>query len=777
MSRLSFYPLFGSYWIVLTVIFAIGAVLLLNRPNSERMPKFGCRCLVLLRFLALTLLLFGMLRPTLVYTKSQRLASTLNILLDQSESMSRADELGGKTRFQTAKDAILNAVPQLKRLQKIAEIKGFAFDASILPLEIRDGILENIPEQPKGKETAIGAALDAVRERSSGKRILGTILLSDGTQRTRPPRDALPQDAAVRLRDAGIPLYTITLGQASGTPDIQDIAVNDIQANDRVFVKNVFLVSGSLRIMGYRDKPIPVQLFFEDESGKMQLVSEITVRSKEDGQTVPFRISYTPPNIGYFKYTVLVPPQEKELIETNNQQSNFVRVIDGGLTVLYIQGERNLEQGPLMQSLNASADIRVDYRPIRIGKISAGAQKGESFQKRLERFTSERPAWTDDAFKPGEYNVYVLDDLDSKAFKPEELQALADRVREGAGLIMLGGFHAFAAGGYAETPLAEVSPVELRTVDRQPLDAPIRTDIHWSDSMPLPIHLTPEGRRHYVLRLDPNPEKNTELWKNLPPLLGANRFDKIKPGASVLAEGAEEQKLLVSQLFGLGRVLAFAGDSTYRWRLAGFAEEHKRFWRQVVLWLAKMESVMEGDCWITLDNVRLLPGDTAKFRIFLQSPDGNEIRNFSATAMVTKPDGSEERVALADEEGTPAGSFHSTDIAGDYTIRVEASHESLPPESPMRQAAARFMVYDRNLELDSPAAYPQLLRSLSEQTGGRSAAPEQLGTLLDELLKKSDELVEKRETKQSLFDSWTLLLAFITVLCLEWFLRKYWGLV
>ncbi|MDR1270599.1 MAG: VWA domain-containing protein [Planctomycetaceae bacterium] len=777
MFRLSFYPLFGSYWVVFGLALAIGVLLLSIQPSGERVPRGGRTCLMVLRFIAFLLLLFGMLRPTLIYTKSQRLASTLPILLDQSESMSRPDELGGNTRFQTAKEALLQAVPQLKRLQSQAEIKVFAFDASLVPLEIRDGLISNLPEFPKGKETALGAVLDTVRQNSSGKRVLGTILLSDGTQRTRPPRDLLPQDAATRLRDAGIPLYSIPLGQATGTPDVQDIAVNDIQANDRVFVKNEFLVSGSLRIAGYRNKPVPVQLFFEDEAGTMQRVAETEVRSREDGQIIPFRFSYIPPKAGYFKYTVIVPPQEKELIETNNQQSSFVRVIDGGLAVLFIQGERNMEQGHLMRSLNASPDIRVDYRPIRVGKIMVGGAKGESFQTRLERFTRERPSWVDNVFKAGEYHVYILDDLDAKAFKPEELQALADRVREGAGLIMLGGYHAFAAGGYAETPLADISPVELRNIDRQPLDIPIRQDIHWSSTIPIPILLTPEGRRHYVLRLIMNPEKNAELWANLPPLLGANRFDKLKPGASLLAVGPENQKILISQLFGFGRVLAFAGDSTYRWSLAGFVEEHKRFWRQVVLWLAKMESIMEGDCWITTDQVRLLPGETEKFQIFLQSPDGNILRNFTATATVTKPDGNQEQVALVDEDGTPTGSFRSTDVAGDYTIQVEVSHESLPTDSPTRQATARFMVYDRNLELDSPVAYPQLLRNISELTGGHSATPEQLGSLLDELIKKSEELVEKRETKQSLFDSWGLLLAFTIILCLEWFLRKFWGLV
>ena len=97
-------------------------------------------------------------------------------------------------------------------------------------------------------------------------------------------------------------------------------------------------------------------------------------------------------------------------------------------------------------------------------------------------------------------------------------------------------------------------------------------------------------------------------------------------------------------------------------------------------------------------------------------------------------------------------------------------------EGEIKQASARFLVQDRNLELDNPVAYPKLLADIAALTGGRSVPPEQLGALIEDLLRQSDELVERRETKRTLFDSWGLLLLFISILSLEWFLRKYWGL-
>ena len=288
---------------------------------------------------------------------------------------------------------------------------------------------------------------------------------------------------------------------------------------------------------------------------------------------------------------------------------------------------------------------------------------------------------------------------------------------------------------------------------------------------------TEQGLRHYVMQFDADPRVNKQRWEALPPLLGANRFDRtrprdsLRPGATLLAEGPNGQSLLVMQMAGSGRVLAFAGDTTYRWWFHGFEEEHKTFWRQVVLWLAKMEGGGSGTCWITVENNRLFPGDTAKFQVFMRSETGEEIRNFDATARVSKPDNTTEEVTLVVEGGIPTGSFRATEFSGDYTIQAAAVHNG-----DTKQGIARFLVQDRNLELDDPRASPPLLATIAERTGGKSVPPEQLGALIDDLLQQSDKLVEKRETKRTLFDTWTLLLLFISILSVEWFLRKYWGL-
>ena len=167
----------------------------------------------------------------------------------------------------------------------------------------------------------------------------------------------------------------------------------------------------------------------------------------------------------------------------------------------------------------------------------------------------------------------------------------------GKGLIMLGGFHSFGPGGYFDTPLADVLPVEMdhhgaaEAGRRHPRGrAPAR-----------PVADDADAARHCGTsssRWPPGPRRTTPPGKSCRLLDGANRFrlSKLKPGADVLADadGKEENPLLVTQTYGNGRVIAFAGDSTWRWWMHGFQSAHKRFWRQIVLWLAQKDQERAG---------------------------------------------------------------------------------------------------------------------------------------------------------------------------------------
>lgn len=146
---------------------------------------------------------------------------------------------------------------------------------------------------------------------------------------------------------------------------------------------------------------------------------------------------------------------------------------------------------------------------------------------------------------------------------------------------MLGGFHAFGPGGYYETPLAQLLPLKMEALERQRFGEKIRTDMHW----PGPLKMRPAkplGTRHFVMAQSASAGDNASAWDKLPPLEGADKFEHLKPTAQILAESATGQPLLVASEAG-GRVMAFAGDSTWHWWMEGHEAAHERFWRQVIL--------------------------------------------------------------------------------------------------------------------------------------------------------------------------------------------------
>ena len=776
MVRLTLSPVFDSYFLVAIVIMAMLVFVWLQPLRTvlagvfawippSRVAANHRRLILLLRTACVLLLFFAMLRPAIVYRETSQLPATLVILLDQSESMSITDEVGGRSRYDIACEVLHAAGDTMAEIAKKHEVTLALFDRQLQPLAWDRKDL-TLPEKPTASETAIGFSLQQVLEQTAGKRLLGTILLTDGTQRTRPPYDLLPQEAASHFRANGDVLYAVRLGR-SNLDQIQDVAVQDLLVNDRVFVKNELLVSGQIRVQGYANRPIPVSLLFETSPGQEVEVARQEYTVGESNALVPFQFRYEPQTPGLCKLTVAVPPQPKELLETNNSLSSFVRVQDGGLKVLYIEGALRPEQKFLHEALNASPDIQSDYIRVPTG------QQGLL----LERL------------QPGEYMAFLLGDIDSTAFEPGELQALADRVREGAGLILLGGFQSFGAGGYANTPLAGVSPIAMTTSDRQQPGTPMRDDLHLSGDVRL--HPMPLFRGHYLLRLSSDAATSDRLWQTLPPFLGANRL-RAKPTAQVLARAGETSDtppLLVMQTSGSGRVLAFAADSTWRWWLRGYSDESKRFWRQIVLWLAKYDDLLEGDCWIELDKTRFFPGETVPFRVRAKAKTGEEILSPAAAVTVETPDGTAQAIALIDENGVMTGSFRATQQPGDYRISATVQTETsptYPAESEQKRpatsdsvktATARFLILDRNIELDNPIASPMVLENIVNMTGGRTIAPEQFPQLLKELAQQSNELVEQRETKKTLYDTWPFLLLFVACITTEWFFRKRWGAV
>ncbi|HEV3417371.1 MAG TPA: hypothetical protein VG056_11170 [Pirellulales bacterium] len=754
----------GGYAPVVGVAALFLVLLMLASPDLRKLAGRRRNTLIILRVAVFLAVIGGMVRPTYVFTTMKRHRATLIVLVDRSRSMSVADEINGATRWQRLRDEVDKALPAFRDLNDDLDVKFYTFDSDLAPVDVMDRKFD-LGAAADGPQTAIGAAMSDALHKETGHRLAGVVLLSDGGQNALEPRDAAPQTSARQLGDMGVPLFTITFGQETSQSQRRDVAVTALDVNPTVFVKNELIIGGTVRISGYQDKDIPIQALYEVEPGKPpQVIGTKIVRAAKDGEELPVKFSYIPQTVGEHKVTLRVDPQEKEQDTTNNEQSTIVKVFEGGLNVKYIEGEARIEQRFLRRSLNASPDIKVDFE----------------FVDHLNR--KKWPIDFSDAFKHGRYDVYILGDIDSAAFRPEDLKSLREAVEHGAGLIMLGGFHSFWAGGYQNTELREILPIEageLDKFDRQNFDEPIREK----------LHLVPTDREQglkmvpsrpfgdiSIMQLD-TPEKNRAVWLKLPGLDGANLFRALKPTARPLAVTSPGgQPLLVAAEAGAGRVLAFAGDSTWHWYMEGFEKEHKKFWRQVVFWLAKKDEAEKTGVWIKLAQRQFTPRRPVEFTVGATSPQGDPIRDATFEASAILPDGSTRPLHLARQGEQTTGSFKETQLPGDYTVLLTATRGG----AKLGEAKGRFIVYDQDLEMENPAPRPSLMKSLAAYTkdaGGATWAPEELTDLCGWFKKQTKDLEVPTEIKETPWDKPYYFLIVVALLSAEWFLRKKWGLV
>jgi hypothetical protein len=329
-----------------------------------------------------------------------------------------------------------------------------------------------------------------------------------------------------------------------------------------------------------------------------------------------------------------------------------------------------------------------------------------------------------------------------------------------------------------------VLPVGMDRFDRQNPGEAIRNDLHWPG--PLAMRLTPAGQRSFMLRLAPSAEQNAALWAKLPPLLGANRFHDLAAGATVLMVTGDNKPLLVSQQYGEGRVLAFAGDSTWQWQMQGNEPAFQRFWKQIILWLAKKDQAQEGGVWIKLEPRRYTPGQRIEFSAGARDANGEPVPDAQFQAEVILPaegDGSPKKpgqsparrpLTLIRQDDRMTGSLRDTQTAGDYAVEVKAMEKGVE----LGTARARFLVEQQDIELDNASADADTLKSLAALTGGQTVAPEELGDLIERLAQQTSqfEVLQPPEEK-TFWDTWPFFLTLVALLGVEWYLRKRWGLV
>lgn len=787
--RFSWDPIYGSTSIgtILTVLVLV--LLFTVTPSGINRSRYWS--LIALRVTAAIALLLTMMRPALISTDNRPTASTLVVAIDQSRSMTLASgESPGTSRppgstgnADTRWDQQLRVLKSLSdRFDSIDEsldLSLVSYDENAAPQASGPANemsiwLQRLGDQlPDGNLTDLSAPLRSATNASSTNPLAGIVLMSDGTQtayQNKDSRNAIsPTAAADLIGTIGVPLWTVALGPSTQGATTRDVAITALPETYRMFSGNETEISFTVDARGYANKAISIALTWVNPKGETTPAATRTVTPNSNEESTPMRIPLVAPAPGRYQLVAQANPPAGETDATNNRQIAFVRVQSGGGRILYIEGTPRLEQMFLRRSVRRFPDMELTYRWI-------------------PRDTSKR--WPIDLagdLQPGRFDIIILGDLHSAALGKKQLEQIAESVAEGTALVTLGGERAYGPGGYGDSPLAQVLPIRMDASAVQPAGTVFIRRVADAKPTPLPgqvsnpTALIPK-RNHPITTIT----TTTTNWSTLPDTLGANRWlgAKTAPGVQVLLDDEQKQPMLVVGEFGRGRVASLAFDSTWTWWRGGASEFHRRFWRQLMLWLLSREDTNETDIQIEMTQRRFLASEGSEFTASLASAANKppiklvaEIRTeqgeFSSipTNTATQTIGEQTTSRLS-------GSTADTLPPGIHTLQVRT--EGLSPEL---SETITFQITDDTRELTATLTDHSQLQRLAGATaasGGQSFRADQVDELFDRIAERQRRaervVIDKYRLGDDPTSGWILFALFAGALSTEWYLRRKWGL-
>jgi uncharacterized membrane protein len=740
-------------WLIALVGLAAAALLAQQFINlRQRLPLGQTAFLTLLRACVYAGLIFFLLGPALIDKRVTKLRRPLTLLVDTSQSMSfpasaksAAGDKGAKSRLDLVKEKLeAGPEPLIQRLNRDYDLRVIRFGTGLE--SIAPGSLERLRAQDPGTRL-IELLQRAARD---GAARSGIVVFSDGI--TNGEMKSL-DGAAIAA-----PVFTVGVGETEGFTDVR---IAKLGAPEFAFRGREFKIDLTLQAFGMKGKSVP--LFFN--RGK-NLITTRAIAIDADPFEQKVTLSFTPKELGTHAFSVSLPVQPGEQISQNNQKEFKVEVRRDKIRVLTLSGSPAWNYRFLRMAMKQDPLIElVSFVFLRTPTDTVDVPENQ---------LSLIPFPIDDIFleELKNFDVVVLDDFSHRAyFNPVYLERVRDFVRDGGGLAMFGGSRAFDSGGYGDSALRDVLPVEL--------------DGKGSYQSRGPVHaaLTAAGKKHPITRLLPDPKVNEETWSKLPALSGLNQVHSARGETLLTATGEGSQTgapLLAIGRFGKGRTLALMTDDAWRWNFIAVGnketpQNHLKLIRQAVRWLAQEPA---------FEQVQLYPIPTAQpaekvmIKLKVLNDDFTPTRQASVQLRVFSPEGEPTLVSTGpdSEEGEYSGEFIPT-REGTYRVEAEANAGG----KPLGRDKASFTAAFSYGETDDGLPRLDLLKQIAESSKGEYISINDWNEkTFDKIAARLEtiapsEIVEQRQTRL-----WSNLWPFgliLALLSVEWWMRRKWGLI
>lgn len=368
------------------------------------------RVIVPLRILIFTLLAVALAMPNLVFTAKE--VHTV-FVMDRSDSNTRAN---------SEMTSYIREAVSAKGEEDAFAIVSVGRDAVIERMISSENSFSSDWSRINGDYTNLESALRLSTSllAEKGGRI---VIMSDGNETA---GDALQQASIVR--EQGMTVDTVPFYSQG----MKDVSMKDLQVPRQMFKGENATIS--VTVESTEETIALLQVMINNEA-----VLEEMVELKEGTNSFSFTHPVTESGTHHIRAEVYT---EEDSIPENNQLSAMT-IVGGSAKVLLVEGDSN-------QAGNALYDALV------------------SSELDVERVTAD--------FLPGELNSYlqyesvIFSNVSAMSVSPQQMEIIEKAVRDfGIGFIMTGGMHSFALGGYKDTPIETILPVEMEIKSEEEL--------------------------------------------------------------------------------------------------------------------------------------------------------------------------------------------------------------------------------------------------------------------------------------------------------------------
>ncbi|MCE5328119.1 MAG: VWA domain-containing protein [Planctomycetaceae bacterium] len=828
--RLTFVADYSNYVIVALVAAFVAMVYLTVRSYRREgdAPTAAKTVLIVLRiavFAAVVLMLF---RPAIELRFVDTLLSKVVVLVDDSRSMSFTDRyaagkdaddlaallkcdragLAALSRSQIVRRALDRPDGVLTRLGATHPLVLMRFSTAqpgketytrkLIELPARSGkdtpatmpvdVAKALAElQAAGYETNIPASIRDALDSTRGQQVAGIVVISDGqiTSQDAAGRLGAAVESAGRRVGGAVPLYAVAVGDPQPPKNVAAVALqgpNEVRRGTRAELSVVLshrnLAGKSVTVRLLRraaDKPQWTDTQVKQNVTLTAPPAESAGAASEVRQTV--ELSVEPDAVGQFVYKAVVDPVADEANADDNFAETRLEVSDEKVKVLVIAGDAGWDFQYLRNLLLRAGDsYRVSIWQQNADKdINQAASTGMKLSQ-LPRTLEELIGSPGGKPFPG-YDAIILHDPQpgEGGFDRTLVKMLRDFVeKHGGGLCYVaGGKYSYQtlSGEGAMKDLADVMPVVL-----SPNTADIAVRMGTRKPEAWAFKITSYGADHPMMRLAATAEQSGQIWSVLPGVYWSHPVARVKPSGKVLAESAnpmdrtgrnEPLPIVAVQPFGAGRAVYVGTDETWRWRFIQDGYYHRRFWSEVVRYLATLKArqvviTTGGDRFtagqkITVEveayDEKFQPLKDATFNVTLRQAGGEVVEKITLQAVdATNKPGRYSGIIEANRTGT----YDLTALDGD-------------PQANLKVAPKRIVIDLPQAESRRPEADVTTMKNVASRAENFLPIG-QIDRLADLIPPASLHTVKQQP--HFLWDTPAMLIAVIVLLTAEWILRK-----